>query len=313
MTLGQAKSHDHLEQTFPGELVTVGSHELFLRRAGSTDSAPAVMVHGLGGQSTNWTDLVTALDSRLQCWAADLPGFGWSPAAVDGNYTFDALTSVTVEVVELAVKAAGRPVHLFGNSLGGALCVRLAALRPELVRSLVLTSPAMPDLRPRRHTMGVPAIAMPGVGTRMWRRLSALPPERQVQAMLALNYGEPAMVSRSRREEAVTEYLRRFELPYAGESLSKTALGLLQTFTERGATSLWAQAARLQCPSLVVYGCRDRLVNPKRARRVARTIPNCRVVMLPAVGHVAQMESPELVAHFVSDFLDRLPVSPEGD
>ena len=295
---------------WPGELIDVGSTRIFVRRAvGPPESDPAVLVHGLGGQATNWTDFMHAMGSRLDSWAPDLPGFGWSPPASDGNYSFAALTAAATAVVEAVVAAKQRPVHLFGNSLGGAVAVRLAAQRPDLVRSLIMTSPALPDLRPRRHTLGVPAIAMPGVGERVWRRLSAFPPEVQVQTMLELNYGDPSLVSTTRRDEAAAEYRRRMALPYAGESLSKTARGLLQTFAQRGAESLWKQAAGLRCPSLILYGGRDRLVNPKRARRVARTIPTCRVVMLPRVGHVAQMEAPDLVAHFVRDFLDQLPAS----
>ena len=56
------------------------------------------------------------------------------------------------------------PVHLAGNSLGGAVCVRLAARRPDLVRTLTLISPALPDLRPRVLPMRVALLCTPGVG-----------------------------------------------------------------------------------------------------------------------------------------------------
>ena len=41
------------------------------------------MIHGLGGQSTNWTDLMSELTDDLAGWAPDLPGFGWSPPPPD--------------------------------------------------------------------------------------------------------------------------------------------------------------------------------------------------------------------------------------
>jgi pimeloyl-ACP methyl ester carboxylesterase len=291
---------------WPGERAQYGGHELFVRHVqGSSAPETAVMIHGLGGQATNWTDLMGLLGDRIDSWAPDLPGFGWSPPAISGDYSLAALAAAA----EAFVESRGTAVHLFGNSLGGAIAVRLAANRPELVRSLVLTSPALPDLRPRRHTVGVPVVAIPGLGEQMWRRLAALPPERQVQTMLDLNFGDPSRVTATRRHEAIAEYRRRFDLPYAGEALSKTARGLLRAFVDSSSTGLWRQAASLRCPSLVIYGGRDRLVDPRRANKAARTLPGAQVVMLPQVGHVAQMEAPLLVARFTRSFLNGVSAS----
>lgn len=290
---------------WPGELLTFGSTTLFVRKTAAIppeNAQMALMIHGLGGQSTNWTDLMGILSGGLCAWAPDLPGFGRSPAAIDGDYSLDA----HVGSVAVVVESIGTPVHVFGNSLGGAAAVRLAATRPELVRSLVLTSPALPDLRPRRDTLGVPAVAAPGIGEYLWRRLTKLPVDRQVQAMLELNFGNPSRVTELRRQEAAAEYRRRFELDYAGEALSKTARGLLRAYFDPRDTGLWRQASRLHCPTLVMYGGRDRLVDPRKARRAAATIPRAEVHMLPRVGHVAQMEDPELVARFTKSFLDRI-------
>lgn len=284
---------------WPGSLQTFGDRELFVRRTPEVaGGARAVMVHGLGGQSTNWTDLMGLLAPDREIWAPDLPGFGSSPPAADGDYSLSAFTAV----VERVVETMSAPVDLFGNSLGGAVCVRLAARRPELVRSLVLTSPALPDLRPRRHTVGVPAVAIPGLGEQLWRKVAALPPQRQVQAMIELNFGDPTVVSPTRRAEAIRDYERRRELPYAGEVLSGSARGLMKAFLETGATGLWRQASSLRCPTLVFYGGRDRLVNPRRARRAARAVPHARIVMLPRAGHVAQLEAPTLVARLTQRF-----------
>ncbi|MDH5278950.1 MAG: alpha/beta fold hydrolase [Actinomycetota bacterium] len=287
---------------WPGNVWDLGRHRLYVRSAPPVDrrAEPAVMVHGLGGRSANWTDLMELLRHRLASVAPDLPGFGLSAPPDDGDYGLDALTASVRGVVE----RHGAPVHLFGNSLGGAVCVRLAARRPDLVRSLVLVSPALPDLRPRRTVVGVPVLAVPGLGEQMWRQLARLPVERQVQSMLELNFGDPSVVSPSRRAEAVAEFRRRFTLPYAGDALSRTTRGLLRAFVEPGPTGLWREASRLQLPCLVLYGGRDRLVDPRRARRAARTIPDARVVTLPTVGHMGQVEQPALVARLVGRFLD---------
>jgi pimeloyl-ACP methyl ester carboxylesterase len=68
---------------------------------------------------------------------------------------------------------------------------------------------------------------------------------------------------------------------------------------------LWRLAARVQAPTLLVYGLKDRLVDPRTATRAARTFPGARLVVLPDSGHVSQMEHPEVVAREVRRLLDR--------
>ncbi len=296
---------------WPGGVETFGDTTLHVRRAEPVSPSartllPAVFVHGLGGHAMNWTDLMALLRHRVVGVAPDLPGFGRSGPPSDHDYSLDAMVAAMLAVVEREATTHASPVVLFGNSLGGAVCVRLAATRPDLVSSLVLVSPALPDLRPRRGILGVPVLAVPGVGEQMWRQLARLPAERQVQAMLAVNFGDPSVIPQVRLDEAAEEYRHRFTLPYAGEALSATTRGLLRAFVDPGPRGLWRQAASLRCPTLLVYGGRDQLVDVRRSRRAARVIPHSRLVVLPGVGHVAQIEQPALVARFTLGFLDQV-------
>jgi len=260
---------------------------------------PAVMVHGLGGQSTNWTDLMAVLDAEVDGWAIDLPGFGWSPPPPDADYSVVADAQLVCALLEQVHSERGRPAHLLGNSMGGAVSVMAAAMRPDLVASLTLISPALPDLRPRRDTMGVPLVAVPGLGRRVFNRLAHVPAERQVDGMVALNYADASVFTPSRRAEAVDEVRRRMQLPYAADALSGAARGLLRSFVDPGPRGLWSSASRIACPTLVIYGGRDRLVDARRSRRAAQHLPHAQIVTLPRIGHVAQMEDPGLVARFV--------------
>jgi pimeloyl-ACP methyl ester carboxylesterase len=262
-----------------------------------------MLIHGLGGQSTNWTDLMAELVDDVEGWAPDLPGFGWSPPPADSDYSLTADTEVLSAFLEQIYAERGQRIHLFGNSMGGAIAVLVAAARPDLVATLTLISPALPDLRPRRDTMGVPVVALPGIGRQLVERMAQVPAERQVQGMVALNYGDATAFTPTRRAEAVSEVQRRLALPHAGEALSGAARGLLRSFIDPGPAGLWATAGQLRCPTLVMYGGRDRLVDPRRSRRAARHMPHAQLVTLPRVGHVAQMEDPALVARFVRPML----------
>lgn len=261
------------------------------------------MIHGLGGQATNWTDLMAEMVDDVEGWAPDLPGFGWSAPPPDADYSLTADAEILSTLLEDIYAERAEPIHLFGNSMGGAIAVLVAAARPDLVATLTLISPALPDLRPRRDTMGVPVVAVPGLGRRLLTRMAQVPANRQVQGMVALNYGDAAAFTPARRAEAIAEVERRLALPHAGEALSGAARGLLRAFIDPGPSGLWATASAVTCPTLVIYGGRDRLVDPRRSRRAARHMPHAQIVTLPRAGHVAQMEDPALVARFVRPLL----------
>jgi pimeloyl-ACP methyl ester carboxylesterase len=67
--------------------------------------------------------------------------------------------------------------------------------------------------------------------------------------------------------------------------------------------SAWRELTKIQAPSLVVWGDRDKLVDVRLAPRVARAIPSCRLLVLNDVGHTAQMEEPRLTARAVLGLL----------
>ncbi len=289
---------------WPGRLVACSPYELNVRETpptGDPAAERAVYVHGLGGAATNWTDLMGLFADGFDQWAIDLPGFGWSPPPPDGDYTPTGHARAVSAFIESVWD--GRPVHLFGNSLGGAVAVRVAATRPELVRTLTLVSPALPVLRPRRTNLHLPALATPFLGQQLLQRLSDVPVERRVRATLALCFADPGSVPAQRYESAVEEARRRGTLPYEGEVLLRSLRGLLATYLIRGAEAPWQLAARISAPTLLVYGLRDKLVDPRTSARAMRTIPDARLVTLPDSGHVAQMEHPDVVARAVRSFL----------
>ena len=279
---------------WPGEMVSLGSHEVFVRGApAGQDTEPALFVHGLEGSSRNWTDLMDLLSPRLACDALDLPGFGDSPPRPDGRYSIAALAETVIALIQ----KRSRPVHLVGNSLGGAVSVKVAATRPDLVRTLTLISPALPDLRPRLDLVRFPVVALPRVGARLIRQYqAALPPERRVAAVIATCYSNPGLFPQARFAAEAAELSRRDSVEYAAAALMGSARALTSEFLRRDRHSPWRDAALVTAPTLVIYGQHDRLVDPRAAGRAAHVFRDARIVVLPRTGHVAQMERPRLVA-----------------
>jgi pimeloyl-ACP methyl ester carboxylesterase len=295
---------------WPGEFVAVGADEVFVRSAPEAEGAePALFVHGLGGSATNWTDLMDVLRNPpedgpdgppLACEALDLPGFGFSPPPADGDYSLDARAAAVCGLIE---KRGYWPVHLIGNSLGGAVCVRVAARRPDLVRTLTLISPALPDLRPRVIPVRVSLLCAPTLGPWLLARARRISPADRISIVIRDVYADPSMVHPKRRAEEIEELIRRDGLGYADAVLLASARGLVAEYVRRGPRALWRDAARVTVPTVVMYGSHDRLVRPAMAAIAARGFRNARVVVLPRVGHVGMMERPGLVEREIRGML----------
>lgn len=290
---------------WPGEFVSLAAGEVFVRTAPAVQAAggaaePALFVHGFGGSSTNWTDLMHLLAAPDDCSggpafdgaALDLPGFGFSPPAAASR----TVSGQAATVADLIERRGRGPVHLFGNSLGGAVCTRVAATRPDLITSLTLIAPAMPDLWLRPVTARFPALCVPKFGSWLLSRVQRMPPRARVEASIATIYYDGTGVHPDRIAADIAEVERRDRLGYTDAVLVGSARSIVAEYLRRGSTSLWRDAARVAAPALVIYGSHDRIVDPRMAGRAARTFPHGRVVVLPRTGHVAQMERPELVA-----------------
>jgi pimeloyl-ACP methyl ester carboxylesterase len=299
---------------WPGRLVEIDGAETYVRDtpARSKEAEPALYVHGLGGSSQNWTDLAGLLADRLDGQAIDLHGFGRS--APGRSYTIAAFADRVARYVEHSGRG---PVHLFGNSLGGAIAVRLAGTRPDLVRTLTLISPAMPFLDPRRSLQGrlVPLLALPGADRIAARKLAEITPEEMAQQVLEACFADVTRIADSRRAEALEEIRIRYTAAHYAEAYVRTLRGLVSCFLRAylpGAGSLWRIASRITAPTLVIAGRQDKLIDIRTAPQVARVIPDSRLLILDGVGHVAQIEVPRLVAQATLALLDETQDYPSG-
>jgi pimeloyl-ACP methyl ester carboxylesterase len=292
---------DPRARPWPGREITSGGVTLHVRETKGASDVDAVYVHGLSGSATNWTDLAGLLAPRASGIAVDLPGFGLTHPLPAPDYT----PAGHADALMCFLAGRGRPVHLLGNSLGGAIAVMVAARRPELVRSLTLVSPAMPDRRldPRRVSDPRMVVAMlPGpAGRRAREEMAAVTNRQRVEDVVKLCFGDPTLATEHRLAEQTAEFDARGLQPWAGEAFDRTAKAMLRSWW-RG-ESLWAVAARIKVPTLVIWGDRDRLVAPRLAVRTTAVVDG-KLLMLTGVGHVAQIEAPVAVAAGVAGMWD---------
>jgi pimeloyl-ACP methyl ester carboxylesterase len=259
----------------------------------------AVMVHGLGGSSTNWAGVMSELRDQLDQWAIDLPGYGESPPG--RRHSVRAFAGVLTAFLG----RFGRPVHLLGNSMGGLVSVLVAARRPDLVSTLTLISPAMPNLRQPYAARGMALVAVPRLGERLLARSNAVPVQQQVRRLAGILYGDPDSIEPGQLMEATQERERWLGQEHADAVLLQSLRSIVRQYAVPRWRSAWASARLVSCPTLVIVGGRDTLVHSSTAARWRKILPTARVVHLPTTGHVAMMERPSLVASMVREHIGR--------
>ncbi|MFC4336106.1 alpha/beta fold hydrolase [Salininema proteolyticum] len=294
---------------WPGREYTVAGDRVFVRSTPATSdhAEPAVLVHGLGGSSQHWTDLADSLSDHVASDAIDLPGFGHS-APVKG-----ASIRHYAQIVAGWIAQRGRgPVHLAGNSLGGAVAVWVAATRPQLVKTLTLISPAMPFTDPRysRQSRFVPMLALPRLDVMAGRFLRRKDPEQLVHEITSSTWARPYDMDPQRYREAVDEARSRQVIPWTSTAYVGAFRGLMGSFLQTlvpHSPTLWRKAGDVRVPTLVVWGKEDRIIDVRQAPRTAAAFQDGYLLILGGVGHVAQMEDPEAVARAMAALVEGKP------
>jgi pimeloyl-ACP methyl ester carboxylesterase len=288
--------------TWPVETVSLprGTVVVRVNQNSSSMAEPALMLHGLGSSGRAWAGLKAELNDELDVVAPDLVGFGQSSPPPDGDYTPAAHARAMIEVAE--ARFGSRPFHLFGNSMGGHIAMRMAAMRPDLINSLTLIAPALPDPVPAKGAWLLPLMASPRVGEQIFSAYVDLPTEQRVRQTIAQNFARPEELDEAWVQELAIEVDERRNHPHEADAYVKSLRELLLTYIDRSSTRPWALVKRVQTPTLVIYGKHDRLVNARAAARVTREFPRAKVVVLPDAAHVPHMQTPDVIADLWRSF-----------
>jgi pimeloyl-ACP methyl ester carboxylesterase len=246
---------------------------------------PAILLHGWMDNAETWLDVLGRLaEVERPAVAYDQPGFGAAPPLGSEN-VLDQLVGFAAAAVESVAAETGEDVVVAGNSLGGWVALRLAALGDLPLAGVVPISPAGVRMAPLFFTMDrIPAV----------RRIIGLPapvPPAAVRAVVGrlyrtLGFGDPAAVP-----DPVVERFTR------GVGLDRAVIAERLAYAKRLRADLAEpfDAERIEVPVHVIWGDRDRLSLPEGAGELGELIPHARIEMLAGVGHSPQAEAPEVV------------------
>jgi len=269
---------------------------------GPADGPRLVFVHGLAGDHLNWCLLAPRLAGRARMFAVDLTGFGLSEP-MGRSATVWANTDLLERFVRQTV---GTPVILVGNSMGGLVALRLARRRPDIVAGVVLIDPALPfvlSLPDLRTVVTAAEYALPGIGRRLLaqdrRTLSA---QQQVQLLIDLCFADSSAIPQDLLAAAVALVQQRATMRGLDVAFGQAARSIVAV-NARPFTA-WAEVRQVRAPVLLLHGERAPLGRVRAPRAAARRNPHWTVEYFPDVGHVPQLETPDLVAARILDWLD---------
>jgi 3-oxoadipate enol-lactonase len=238
-------------------------------------NAPAIVFsHGLLWSTRMWRFQVGALRDQFRCIAYDHRGQGRSEVTPKG-YDMETLTEDAAALIE---KAGVGPVHFVGLSMGGFVGMRLAARRPELVRSLALIETAA-DAEPLRNVPRYKAMAL-------LSRVLGIGPF--APTVMKIMFAPPFLNDPKRAElrQLMLEELLGMNL--AG--MWRAVDGVLFRAAVRD-----EELGKIRAPTIVISGELDAAVVPARSRRLCEAIPGARFVAVPRAGHTSSIEEPEAV------------------
>jgi pimeloyl-ACP methyl ester carboxylesterase len=238
-----------------------------------------VFAHGLMMSSESYREQLRYFSDRYRVVAYDHRGHGRSSSPWSG-YDMDTIAEDAAQLIE----HLGAPVHFGGLSMGGFVGLRLAARRPQLLRSLVLMATSADE-----HA-GSKKLAR-AVSTGLVRTAGFKPIARQAVRMM---YGAPYLRDRDNYDAAIA-YVNR--LP---KSLWRSMTAVIDR------PSVARELSRISVPTLVVVGNNDTLLPPPNSLRLAAAIPNARLVRIPGTGHLITDENPEAANGAIDRFLDEI-------
>ena len=249
----------------------------------SGEGEPLVLLHALGLSSRTWEPVIPLLAERFDVIAIDLPGFGESeplPPEVE-PHPAELAAAVAATLTKLGIV----DVHLAGNSLGGWVCLEMAAMLP--VRSLTLLAPA--GLW-RRHTPAYCRVSLRA--TRFiaryvgWLARPLLATRTARTLMFAQSVGRPTRMTPAQARDAVTAM---------GSSPGFRAT-LRATLRRR-----YLAQKPIEAPVTLVFGTRDRILLPRQSRHLDQLPPHTRQAALAGAGHVPMTDDPEGIAALIGD------------
>lgn len=263
--------------------IRVNGAELHYEDTGG-DGPPLVFSHGLLWSGRMFAAQMAAFKDRYRVITYDHRGQGQSEVTADG-YDMETLYADAVALIEALGIA---PCHFAGLSMGGFMGMRLAARRPDLLRSLILIETSA-DPEPSEN---IPRYRLLNLIAR-WFGFGPV-----TGAVMKIMFGQKFLNDPTRaaeREHWVRELHNNDRV-----GITRAVTGVINR------QGVYDELDRISLPTLILVGDQDVATVPDKSRRIQARIPGAQLVILEGAGHTSSVEEPEQVNQAIAQFLTQL-------
>ena len=285
----------HSTVTIFGKMVyyTADSAPWLSSQTEEKDRPTLVFLHGFGGGSSayEWSKVYPAFASEYRILAPDLIGWGLS-THLERNYRIDDYLTTITEFLE---KTCDQPVTVIASSLTAAFTIRVAISRPELFKSLILTTPAgLSDFGENySRSFFAQLVSTPIIDRFIY--------DFGVANELGIrNFLEQRQFASAERvyPEIVSAYLESATQPKAEYSALSFVRGDL-------CFDLSQYIEQLTIPTAIIWGQKSQFTGPDIGRRLAKMNPTAikAFQVIEEVGLTPQLELPGVTIGLIRKFL----------
>jgi magnesium chelatase accessory protein len=255
-----------------------------------------LLLHGTGAATHSWAALAPLLARRFTVIAPDLPGHGFTSMPRWSRMSMPAMARA---VAELLAELRLAPALAVGHSAGAAILARMALVGAIAPKGIVSLNGALLPLHGLAGLLFSPAAKLLSINPLVPRLFAWRAADETAVRRLIASTGSTLDA------HAVALYGRLLRSP-------RHVAGALAMMANWDLQPLQRDLPRLKAPLVLVVAGNDRTVPPAEARRVRALLPSAETIELPALGHLAHEERPDLVADLLHERASRWRVLPGG-
>ncbi len=274
--------------TPPSTFIDIDGMQVHLRDQGPRNElTPIVLIHGTSASLHTWDGWTAVLAEQRRVIRFDLPAFGLTGPAPDGNYSAERYADFTLKLMDaLGVEHA----VLAGNSLGGHIAMETALQAPSRVSGLVLVDAGGYPFEAQSMPIGFRIARIPAFAPLMNRLL----PRSMIVSSVESVYGDPSRIT----PELIDRY---YELTLREGNRA----ALVERFRQMSARDDARQRAKtIAVPTLIIWGGRDRLIPPHVGEQMHEDIAGSELARFAELGHVPHEEDPAATVAVTAEFME---------
>lgn len=234
---------------------------------------PLMLLHGFGANKDNFTRVSRFLTPYYRVIIPDHIGFGESGHPQNADYRPSAQAA---RIRFLAQTLGITKLHLGGSSMGGFISMMYASLYPDDVKSLWLIDPA--------GIWSAPPSELRDIIVKTGKNPLIAKSEDEFAGIFAFVMSDPPFIPRPILNVMAQERIHNYELEK-------------RIFKDLIAESAEKYVTNVKTPTLIVFGDKDRAINPATADILHKLMPRSEVIIMKGLGHLPMLEQPRQSAY----------------